>query len=220
MNKKSNSYISGITFNNISSPSMIDNYTIYGGLITRLNAKNVIVILRKSVFYFIVLSISIVHIIISSIWIINDSIEIKLAYTVSLQEYSKCIYPFTKTIGVIFNLSILVFGGILSYINKYISEKFKENLIMPAYIYIILTFLMEVMIMDATSVVGQIYFTATVFGGILSYINKYISEKFKENLIMPAYIYIILTFLMEVMIMDATSVVGQIYFTATGTIIY
>eukprot|EP00833_Pecoramyces_ruminatium_P012467 jgi/Orpsp1_1/1186499/evm.model.d7180000051039.1 len=131
-----------------------------------------------------------VHVLFTLIWILKNEINSILAYTKDLKEYTKCVFPESNIISVIFNFIILFLGSKLAYSTRYAQKNFKENIFFPVFAYIIFTVLIEIvnieedistMVHDLFNSVGTIINIYIILQFL--FIEKFISiSESKENI--------------------------------------
>jgi predicted outer membrane repeat protein len=100
--------------------------------------------IKKSTMYIVVISIVSYHLLISLKWILKEDIKSTLSITSSYKEYAKCVYPTSKKICIIINFAILLIGSWLSYSIRNVKKNFRENLVVPVYVYVLFTIIIEV----------------------------------------------------------------------------
>jgi len=119
----------------------------------------------KKVMYLIVFLITIFHWITAFLWIIFKRVDVKSHLTKDYKEYQKCGFPVDENISLIFNCGVLMSGLTLSYFIRNVDKKYKENLVVPAYAYIVFTVIrgslnliseIDINIQDSIDAIGSI----------------------------------------------------------------
>jgi len=64
--------------------------------------------------------------------------------TQDLKQYKKCVLPRVNIFIMIINFCVLGFGLYLSYSLRVVDQKYKENLVIPIYVYILFTTIIEI----------------------------------------------------------------------------
>ncbi|KAG4108228.1 hypothetical protein H8356DRAFT_1069034 [Neocallimastix lanati (nom. inval.)] len=105
------------------------------------------------------------HILISILWILKNDISTGSFINGSNEEFYRCVYPKSKNIC-------------LSYLIRNVKKNFKEDLVIPVYIYVLSTILVEIVnFQDITIIIQDIFgsfgaITNTIFILIFLYIIK------------------------------------------------
>jgi len=141
---------------------------------------------RKKMFLIIALM-TLLHWMMAFWWYIFKGVTVKTDYTIDEKEFIKCEYHQSKIISSLFNFMILVYEFILSYSLRRVEKKYKEDLAIPAYVYILYILIMYVVgIQDVVNVVIKDYFdiVGTIINTSVSiyylFIIKFL-EIYKEN---------------------------------------
>jgi len=92
-------------------------------------------------------------------WVIFKGVDVIYDYTVDEKEFKRCQYSVSKNLSVLFNFSILMCEFVLSYAIRNVEKKYKETLVIPAYVYILYMLLINIMnSQNGVNVVIQDYF--------------------------------------------------------------
>jgi len=119
--------------------------------------------LNKKIMFLIIALITLFHWIMSFIWYMNKNVSIANAYTADEIQFVRCIYPQSKNISTLFNIVILMLEFALSYSIRKVEKRFKEVLVLPAYIYIFyMIFMIILNSQSEINVVMQDYFDIMV----------------------------------------------------------
>ncbi|KAL6612841.1 7 transmembrane sweet-taste receptor of 3 GCPR-domain-containing protein [Neocallimastix sp. 'constans'] len=100
--------------------------------------------LSKKVMFLIIMVITLFHWITAYLWFAFKKVKIISYLTGDYEEYLKCHYPPSKNINEIINFIVLAYGFILSYLIRNAENKFKENLGVVVYFYVLIALLGEI----------------------------------------------------------------------------
>ncbi|ORX47605.1 hypothetical protein BCR36DRAFT_413546 [Piromyces finnis] len=99
--------------------------------------------LKRIIMYEIVFGIVSYHIVVCVFWILTSKTNVESFFTADFHLYKKCVYSKTKIICTLLNFSILLVGCFLSYSVRNVQKNFKENLVIPVYIYVLFRIITE-----------------------------------------------------------------------------
>ncbi|ORX84045.1 hypothetical protein BCR32DRAFT_242932 [Anaeromyces robustus] len=99
--------------------------------------------MKKKYMYSIIISFVVFHLLIESLWNLKKDIKVVDALSTDYKVYQKCQYPKSKVISTLANFGILLVGCMLSYSIRNVKDEFKENLVIPVYIYVLFMVITE-----------------------------------------------------------------------------
>jgi len=122
---------------------------------------------KKEIMYLVIVLMISFHWLTATFWFIYNKVETENDYTCDFKEFKRCRYPLTKNLSVIFNFAILMCEFVLSYAIRNVEKRFRESLVVPAYIYILYVLLVNIVNrQDEINVIIQDYFN--IVGSVLS----------------------------------------------------
>jgi len=114
---------------------------------------------KKSRMFLIIGLMTLFHWLMAFFWYFYKGITVVDDYTSNHRKFVKCEYHQSKNLSAFFNFVILVFEFVLSYSIRKVDKKFKEDLAIPAYVYIIyMVFMYVIGHQDVVNVVIRDYF--------------------------------------------------------------
>jgi len=112
--------------------------------------------MKRLKMYIIIFSLTFFYVAISFIWIISKQIKVGLFDTQDLKEYKKCVLPRINILIMIINFFVLALGLYISYCLRNVDPKYKEDLVIPIYVYVLFTTIIEIFnFNDSISVIVQ-----------------------------------------------------------------
>jgi len=109
------------------------------------NRKKLKMGLKKKKMYLIIISMTLFHWMMALLWFHFRGIKVEDDYTVDEKVYERCKYHQSKNISSLFNFVILIVEFFISYSIRKVDKKYKEALLIPAYVYILYMLLMYFM---------------------------------------------------------------------------
>jgi len=109
-------------------------------------------------------------------WYTSNGINTVNDYTSDEKEFIRCEYPKSKNLSSLFNFVILILEFILSYSIRKVEKKFKEALVIPAYVYILYMLFMYIDSQNEKNVIIQDYFdiVGTIINTLVSIYDLFI----------------------------------------------
>ncbi|KAG4102830.1 hypothetical protein H8356DRAFT_929991 [Neocallimastix lanati (nom. inval.)] len=128
------------------------------------------------------------YVVVTGIYYIFDKIKLSAALTTDYKEFNKCEFPKSQRVCDLINYSVLMVGCYLSYSIRNINSKFKEDLVVPVYVYVLCVIIswlirttdISLIVQDFFGGVGTILSTIVIL--IYIYIFKFIAIYYKRKI--------------------------------------
>jgi len=95
------------------------------------------IVIPRYLMYSFIFSISLFHIVISIIELSISDKLLMIKINDRNEQFKECVYPRIHNFSSIVNMSVIIFGGIITYLNRNLEKVYNENLTLPIYVYIL-----------------------------------------------------------------------------------